>query len=1078
MSKLDYPLPLEGPFGPFPKIAVRARPKPSSSSPLKTVITTVSSDGPSLRLSSFDQVRTTGPSRLVLTSDDGAWSSSSYTDGDEVRGGKAKPTCFCPGVDAARLGWKVHNPGEAASATLEVFAARLDGAVARKTLSASDLTQDPVSGAGCSGSISVDDLDWSSQHKELFLDKVFTVEHSPYQARLTVQAKGSSACSLFPSTAWTFFHVVVDQVVVVAGDPAQIPPRPEDEGAAASLAEEVAGWEEELVGKLQSEEIKAEVIELALQCQMVAGVPPAESDDLDRDCTSSRDKGSHHALTATWGKGPRIPLKAKVLLRTAAGSAASLKQSGPGLGRAWFLWDWRDDPDKWKQWLEEGETGNTLLSQKYLEAQVTPAVDGQPLGSTNCPKEFGGKRGDDQWPVFPAQEEGKELGYEVTAAGSKRPWAALSRGGAGKRKGTTGVIFQPSCILGDQYRVRVWLTSPPKDAEKDDKPLLVRPDVALNESTPKPLGEVIGGATSPPPGDATGAFQIFRRSKLTVAHLVKERDQALIEETAKYYKKALGYVLDWEEDNFESDYLEEDGQQGTNWEDLQRDLGGGQVHIRDCGVIAWGIEGLADLAADGTLCKSKSWDDYQALIRSHLVQGRGYAVAATQRRVCQCHAGTVSNHTLCILTRAGGKDLCVTDQAVEHDDYLRLAFRTHQILRAEPPQGLSSHNVEVVFEAGGERRSYPIKYPKVGLRQLRSRTLPDDDLTGLEQELDALAGAVDDFHPLTIRYKARNNNSRNRVRCERLATALTEMLAARYHPLDMTMGQLMQTYLEEHYNIFGQVMSPILYYSQIFKALKDALARQLQDARFLGLTPQRKTASFVEDDEPGIHYVIWGPACSHTTGNDGAYSNNACDCFHGFIQHHRAGETLVFKQLGSTERSIMIHELGHAFWRPHAVSALFAARSPTNAVKDHLVHDTCVMNYDPEPSADKLCGQCILEGRGWLVQEGSHSLTDAKGWLETEIEACDDDGVKAWKQMRRARLANAQGDARAWIEASVLSAAGLDEANRVSLLREAIIGFKKNGGQLRAEALWADLKDLSEIQWDRCDTTGAPYFDD
>jgi len=119
MSKLDYPLPLEGPFGPFPRIPVCARPKPSSSSPLKTVISTVGTGGPSLRLSSFDQVRTTGPGRLVLTSADGAWSSSSYTNGDEGSGGQAKPTCFCPGVDAAHLGWKVHNPGEAASATLE-----------------------------------------------------------------------------------------------------------------------------------------------------------------------------------------------------------------------------------------------------------------------------------------------------------------------------------------------------------------------------------------------------------------------------------------------------------------------------------------------------------------------------------------------------------------------------------------------------------------------------------------------------------------------------------------------------------------------------------------------------------------------------------------------------------------------------------------------------------------------------------------------------------------------------------------------------------------------------------------------
>ena len=109
------------------------------------------------------------------------------------------------------LGWKAKNPAKAGSAKLEIFASRLNKPVASKELTADALGQNALSAAWCTGSIALKDLEWNTQYKDFFPDKVFTVEYSPYQARLTMEPPSSSSGGIYPKTAWTFFQILVDK---------------------------------------------------------------------------------------------------------------------------------------------------------------------------------------------------------------------------------------------------------------------------------------------------------------------------------------------------------------------------------------------------------------------------------------------------------------------------------------------------------------------------------------------------------------------------------------------------------------------------------------------------------------------------------------------------------------------------------------------------------------------------------------------------------------------------------------------------------------------------------------------------
>ncbi|MFO0651210.1 MAG: hypothetical protein U0326_33610 [Polyangiales bacterium] len=213
-----------------------------------------------------------------------------------------------------------------------------------------------------------------------------------------------------------------------------------------------------------------------------------------------------------WGHGPRIPLLAKVRLVDAHGAAVDAPL---GLGGARFLWDWDDRHAQAKQdrWLQ-----GTIPPQ--IKAFVTDALDcmvqaeadaGEaPEGSTNTHRIHGGKRGTGSEPVFPqeaaaayapntAAKIANAFPFVVDPCPDRR-WAALSKPRTqGFLAGYTGVIFQPSRMAGDIYKVRVFFV----------------PDDHFPFDTATP-----GLPTAPNfPTDTSGYFEVWR--SLSIKYLVR-----------------------------------------------------------------------------------------------------------------------------------------------------------------------------------------------------------------------------------------------------------------------------------------------------------------------------------------------------------------------------------------------------------------------------------------------------------------------------------------------------------------------------------------------------------------------------
>ena len=538
----QYPGALEAPHGPFEAIADRQEQAQQKDTPLTAVIDLKVKERSPIRLSTTQHTETTGVSMLQLSV--GSATSTSFNNHPDGHGEETIAGFhFCPGADTVKVGWKLLHPECIQSAVLELYAARLDQVIAKKTIAKSALSTG--GGGGLSGSTDLANLQWEGSLQQTFPDSVFTVEHSPYRAVLKIT---TAQRSLHADTAWTFFHVLLSKITVDLGQRAQIPARAQGDEVADHFAKDDRALDlerdllEDLRGKYVDQgAITTKDLEVVLECNLVKGYIP-DDEELSKDLNSN-GPGSHFALGAVWGKGPRIPLVARTRVRRADGSDASAVQSKAALGRPWFIWDWDDDRYACAQWVDLEENGNSWITQEYLERVTQEEADGDyPGGSGNCPKKYGGRRGDGQWPVFPDQADGGALGYEVKQAGDARPWAALSRAGAGQRKGSTGVVFQPSCVLGDNYQVYASLTCKPGDEDKDDKPCLVAAD-PKDSSLAFAVNQEAQEGISTPPMFVTGRFINYRRSKVKLL-TVGQTDDDMIDEVVAYYKKTAGFVLD------------------------------------------------------------------------------------------------------------------------------------------------------------------------------------------------------------------------------------------------------------------------------------------------------------------------------------------------------------------------------------------------------------------------------------------------------------------------------------------------------------------------------------------------------
>ena len=321
---------------------------------------------------------------------------------------------FAPEVEPVELRYQLSNTaGLARTGKLELFSRHRKAPLWSRDLTAEEVT------AGdhrlpWDGRVSVCDA---------FPDGVVTVEHSPYKLKLTLHGSGWAECPV----AWTYFHVLVDGMELELGDPRVLARKKHRELAT-------------VLGKLPAPGEKAEV-------RLVSNLFKTHSLEMERDV-------DFRQYQATWGNGPDLPIFARVWLKDSTGRRVDAPKA---LGRVRFLWDWED--------VAEDLSAHPPHARAFLEQALNRQCSAsRPMGD-NAHRDFGGKRGLPSSAVFPKQagyaprdtpREGA-FPFRVVPCGHRK-WAAFTEAWtSGVYAGRTGVVFQPSRIAGDAWRVTVQL---------------------------------------------------------------------------------------------------------------------------------------------------------------------------------------------------------------------------------------------------------------------------------------------------------------------------------------------------------------------------------------------------------------------------------------------------------------------------------------------------------------------------------------------------------------------------------------------------------------------------------------------
>ena len=317
-----------------------------------------------------------------------------------------------------------------------------------------------------------------------FPDDYVTIEHSPYVLKLFVDGEESEELT-------AEFKVEVSRIELELGDKAVLR-KPRDKALYGTLGVPAVGATEEV--RLVSNLFKT-------------------SDSEDSDDTSFT------VYRDLWGDGPAIPVFATVYVHSASGGE---KVAPLALGGAAFLWDWEDVAENTSH---HHTAARTFLDNAldYYHVATSPSGD-------NCHVDHGGKRGPGAAPVFPAQAGhaptdsliGGQFPFKVEAA-STRTWAAFSYPWtSGTLGGKTGVLFQPSRMAGDAYRLTVYLALDEEALDVTDAPPLTAP---VNTSS--------------------GVFEIWREVHL--AKLIKKNNNCpgfSVNDVQDYYERAFIRVVD------------------------------------------------------------------------------------------------------------------------------------------------------------------------------------------------------------------------------------------------------------------------------------------------------------------------------------------------------------------------------------------------------------------------------------------------------------------------------------------------------------------------------------------------------
>jgi hypothetical protein len=415
-----------------------------------------------------------------------------------------------------------------------------------------------------------------------FPDGFVTTEHSPYKLRLTV--KGEGICQ--SPVVWTYFHILIEKIELEWGVPEAIPSKTGPKRQ--PFKDLIAKWTKPTDG--------------------TAGTPARIHllSNLYKTSLAQMDNNTFFDSYKTmWEEGPEIPVFAKIWVRDSGGAKVVAPKA---LGNTKFLWDWESK-------LEAPANGFVKNAQDYYKATTKPK--GQ-----NCHKDRGGKRADDTKFVFPKQDgyakpadtlTDGSFPFKVTPIPTAEPrkWASYSLAWRkGKLAGKTGVLFQPSRMAGDMYKITVHAAHEIVDAARK---------VRINVDTDAPI-KIDDKLKA-----ESGIWQVWRKTYLS-RYIRKTSAMAKffpsnLAGTAAHYAQAFVEMID--KIDAPNSYALADhklsGGAAPNYNQICKDLLAASGTIFFTSHLA--TDSAADHKAESSMVKSRTYVEFAKKVHLHLHSG-------------------------------------------------------------------------------------------------------------------------------------------------------------------------------------------------------------------------------------------------------------------------------------------------------------------------------------------------------------------------------------------------------------------------------------------------------------------------
>lgn len=721
------------------------------------------------------------------------------------------------------------------------------------------------------------------------------------------------------------------------------------------------------------------------------------------------------AYEATWGNGPRIPIAAKIRVKCSDQSASTTDEALKAVGPAECLWDWEDKSDtKVRDWMGAADFDSTASTRHFLGETMKGEpgdADAAPLNATNCPAKYGGKRGAGAAAVFLPPEQGG-FPYAVTPAAGNRPWASFSKCGTGVNAGRTGVLFQPSRMIGDRYRLVVYVAVDRADFDVKD----VAPDQTLRAQV------MALPANERPATGVSGLFEVFRRAKLTYYSFPPNTPGSeKIHEAATAYKKVAGTILDITDSGAPPASFTEAARFNAAYKTLYEGDGDVQLFIHHLFVQP---QPLPDATH---FLHTRDHTEYTTAMRDHFKQKPIVAVTLSDGSLFE-RSGEGGGTRFVEVSASGGasgfvlaKDAVLTEE-LNTPVYLLLSenntpFRAGDTLTTKDASPKTTRIKKLLTEASGfVSMAYKMEtgnpeqqvdvdiagtavrlvFPKKTFSNRYSKQLTSDHKKRLRAALLQVVNGRQTH--VTVKIQGNVGTQDGGLRMSRVRGYLQSLFR------DRTVVDRSDTY-----DAFCQGDRS---YHKL--DLFEMQAKRRVDAVFNTLLAKYAEADIKK--QKGIfcfYFENWSKASYFVEGGALAAIGNP-EMIVTYVVAP-TGAHLTPRQAFLTPKDLLVHEIAHCFYINHNYARAFEAAPPQGTFQvtelaEHVEHDTCVMNYDPDASSQQFCGKCVLRLRGWRNDNMSNKLDYALAEQHINQDIAAGGANAAWSHMRLA-IHRRNGDA-------------------------------------------------------------------